>query len=85
MTAGIGVGLGIFFIVVVLVLIVLAILTTIFWIWMLIDCLTNNYVNPDNKLLWVILIFFTHIVGALVYFFAVRLPQRAQSIPGMRM
>lgn len=85
MSTSVGVGLGIFFIVFILILIVLGILATIFWIWMLVDCFTNKYMNSDNKLLWVILIFFTHLIGAAVYFFAVRRPQRAQRIPGMRM
>ncbi len=46
----------------------------IFWIWMLVDCATKE---PDNneRLVWVIIIVFTHIIGALIYFF-VRRPLR---------
>ncbi len=40
-------------------------ITTIFWIWMLIDCLLNKRV----KLFWFIFILFTHVFGAVFYFF----------------
>ncbi len=47
--------------------IVLAILASIFWLWMLVDCLTNPRLLPMEKLIWVLVIFFLHFVGALVY------------------
>ena len=40
---------------------------TIFWIWMLIDCLNRAKARPHRGWLFV-LIFFTHWVGALIYF-----------------
>lgn len=42
---------------------------TIFWIWMLIDCITNKKLRGGSKVLWLLVIFFTHIFGALIYFF----------------
>ena len=42
---------------------------TIFWIWMLVDCITNNKLRGGSKVCWLLLIFFTHIVGAVIYFF----------------
>jgi len=40
-------------------------ITTVFWIWMLIDCvLTKRF-----KVGWFIFILFTHIVGAVIYYF----------------
>src|SRR5881275_3329816 len=44
---------------------------TIFWIWMLVDCFTNTKIKGGSKILWLLLIFFTQIVGALIYFFMV--------------
>ena len=41
---------------------------TIFWVWMLIDCLNRAKARPQRGWLF-ILIFFTHWVGALIYFF----------------
>jgi len=62
---------------------------TIFWVWMLIDCLNRAKARPQRGWLF-LLIFFTHWVGALVYFFIYvyplsRLfrstPQQPQSVP----
>lgn len=50
---------------------VIAIAATVFWVWMLIDVLTSN--KPTNdKILWFLVVFFLHLVGALVYFFVGR-------------
>jgi hypothetical protein len=47
---------------------------TIFWIVMIIECATRES-NPNNKLVWILIIIFTHWIGALIYYF-VRRPQR---------
>jgi len=44
------------------------ILITIFWIWMLIDCITNNKIRGGSKVFWLLAIFFTHIIGAVIYY-----------------
>jgi hypothetical protein len=49
---------------------ILSLLTTIFWLWMLIDCVLNKRLNIGSKVGWLLFIFFTQIVGAIVYFFA---------------
>ena len=41
---------------------IIGLLATVFWIWMLIDCLTSNLPTTE-KLIWAIVIVFTHIVG----------------------
>jgi hypothetical protein len=43
-----------------------------FWVWMLVDCLTNVRSDGNDKLLWVLVILFANWVGALVYFFVQR-------------
>ncbi|HLQ28829.1 MAG TPA: hypothetical protein VK140_06280 [Ktedonobacteraceae bacterium] len=43
----------------------IALLTTIFWVWMMLDCILQKRV----KLFWLLLIFFTHMVGAVIYYF----------------
>jgi sterol desaturase/sphingolipid hydroxylase (fatty acid hydroxylase superfamily) len=65
--------------IVLVIFLVLAIATSIFWIWMLIDALTNEP-TTEQKLLWFLVIFFLHFLGALIYFF-VRRSSRAQ-VPG---
>ena len=44
-----------------------AIAASVFWLWMLIDALVNE---PDTgqKILWFLVIFFLHFIGALIYF-----------------
>lgn len=65
--AGLFAGLGLFMI----VIWIIGILATIFWIWMLIDCLTSAMPGTE-KILWFLVIFFLHILGALIYFFVKR-------------
>lgn len=42
-------------------------LITVFWVWMLIDCLFNKSLR--GKVGWALFIIFTQIVGAMIYFF----------------
>lgn len=49
-----------------------------FWTWMLIDCIRNEPHEGHDRLLWVLVIVFTKIVGALIYFF-VRRPERLRA------
>jgi hypothetical protein len=54
---------------------VVGILGTVFWIWMLVDCATKERGEGNDKLIWVLIILFTHIIGAAIYYF-VRRPKR---------
>jgi hypothetical protein len=54
---------------------VIGFLGTIFWIWMLIECLTKESGQGNDKLAWVVVIAVTHVIGAALYFF-VRRPKR---------
>ena len=55
-----------------LVVLALIVFTTIFWIWMLVDCIRNENIGGTERVLWALAIFFTHCIGALVYFFVAR-------------
>jgi len=48
---------------------IIPVVTTIFWIWMLVDCITNKKIKGGSKVCWLLLILFTHVVGAVIYFF----------------
>ena len=48
---------------------------TILWIWMLVDCATKEPSEGNDKVVWILVIIFTHWVGALIYLL-VRRPQR---------
>ena len=67
MIAAVSVGLGV--------------LGTIFWVWMLVDCATKEPEEGNSKVVWTIIIVFTHLVGAAIYFF-VRRPQRRAEADG---
>jgi len=41
----------------------------VFWLWMLIDCAKREF---DDKLLWIILLIFLGLIGAILYFFIVK-------------
>ena len=50
----------------------LGLLTFVFWIWMLIDAIKNEGLNEGEKTAWVLVIVLTHLLGAIIYFFAGR-------------
>ncbi len=53
----------------------LGILTILFWAWMLVDCAIKEPSEGNDKLVWVLIILFTHVLGAALYLF-VRRPRR---------
>ena len=57
----IGLGFALF-------LIPLAILSFVFWIWMLVHAATNTGLGDGEKVAWVLVILFLHFLGALIYF-----------------
>jgi Phospholipase_D-nuclease N-terminal len=52
-------------------ILLIAIVGSIFWIWMLVDCLTSSLPSTE-KLIWVLVIVFLHFLGALLYFVLAR-------------
>ena len=63
-----------------LFLLLLAVGAFVFWIWMLIDCIKNENISSNERVVWVLVIAFTHWVGALIYFFAGRNRRKAPPI-----
>jgi prolipoprotein diacylglyceryltransferase len=60
---------------------VLALLGLAFWIWMLVDCATHEPSQGNDKVVWILIIVLTHVIGALIYFL-VRRPQRKAQFGG---
>jgi len=52
----------------ILPMLALGLLGTIFWVWMLVDCALNEPGHSVNKIVWILIILFTHFIGALLYF-----------------
>jgi hypothetical protein len=57
----------------------IGILGTVFWIWMLIDCATKESSQGNDKVVWILVIALTHVLGAAIYFF-VRRPARIREL-----
>ena len=43
-----------------------------FWLWMLIHAIKNKGLTDTEKIIWVLVILFVHVLGALIYFFVGR-------------
>jgi uncharacterized RDD family membrane protein YckC len=64
-----GAGLAIIFS---LFAVVIVVLCFVFWIWMLVDAIKNPNLNSTEKVVWVLVVVFLHVLGALIYFLAGR-------------
>jgi Phospholipase_D-nuclease N-terminal len=66
---GAGAVVGLFF---VLILVAAGVAAFAFWIWMLIHAITNKGLTDGEKIAWVLIVLFLHVLGALIYFFVGR-------------
>ena len=57
---------------------VLVILISIFWIYMLIDCLKRDFKKDVEKIAWVLVLIFLHILGAMIYYFVVKAGEKKE-------
>lgn len=48
----------------------------IFWGWALIDILKSDFKDGINKLIWLLVVFFLYVLGALLYVFIGRNQKR---------
>ena len=55
-----------------LFILALVLLPSIFWLVELIDVVRRRFPDPTVKIVWVLVVIFTHFVGALVYYFVGR-------------
>lgn len=65
--------LFVFLIPAVVILVLLA--GSVFWIWMLVECVTKEPNEGNDRIVWLLIILFLHFIGAQVCFF-VRRPER---------
>ena len=55
--------------VILMVLLFLIALPTVFWIVELVDAARREYSEPNLKVVWLLVIFFAHFLGAVIYYF----------------
>jgi hypothetical protein len=60
-------------------ILLLTIASFVFWIWMIVDCLTNEPSQGNDRIVWLLVIVLLHWIGAFLYLF-VRRPQRKREI-----
>ena len=53
-------------------IVIIFVLLAVFWLWMLIECLQNNFKKDMDKLIWVIILLVTNVIGAILYFFMIK-------------
>jgi phospholipase D-like protein len=68
-------AISLFSLVCVLFSLLLGCLGTVFWIWMLVDCLAKEPSQGNEKVIWALVIVLTHALGGLLYYL-IRRPQR---------
>ncbi len=56
----------------VLFIIILGILIAVFWVWMLIDCITRDFRDDMEKIVWILLMVFLGVIASIVYYFVVK-------------
>ena len=62
--AGLLFGGGLLF---VLVMLILGALGLILWIWALVDAIRNPALGDTERIIWVLVILFTQVLGAIIY------------------
>lgn len=65
-------GLAAFIIVGVLLVIAACVALFVFWIAMIIDCAKRKFKSDTEKVVWILLLIFLGILGAGIYYFAVK-------------
>ncbi|HLP25238.1 MAG TPA: PLD nuclease N-terminal domain-containing protein [Acidobacteriota bacterium] len=51
-----------------------------FWVWMILDCITQE-TDPTNKIAWLLVILIVGVIGAPLYLFVRKLPRGSHSSP----
>jgi len=53
--------------------IAIMLLITAFWIWMIVDCIQRKFKNETEKIIWILAVILLTWIGALVYYFVIRI------------
>lgn len=58
------------------VALIAAVFLFVFWVWMLIDCLKRGFKKDVEKIAWVLVIIFLQLLGAIIYYFVVKVSEK---------
>ena len=54
-------------------------IATIFWVWVIYDCITKESSEGNDKVAWLLFVLLVPVLGALIYYF-VRRPERIKTV-----
>ena len=60
-------------ILIVFLIVAIVVLAFAFWIWMIIDCAKRKFKKDVKKVVWILVIVLLGFLGALIYFFVVKI------------
>lgn len=69
---GIAVLFMLFFGFIWLMFFAVGILGTIFWIFMIIDVAKRKFKKDNDRVMWILIVVLTGIIGALIYYFMIK-------------
>jgi hypothetical protein len=52
--------------------VLLAVAAVVIWVWALVDAITNPALDGTMRLIWILVIIFTQIIGAIIYLLIAR-------------
>lgn len=52
--------------------VLIGIAMTVFWILMLIDAAKRQFTNENDKVVWILVLCLTQVLGAIIYYFVVK-------------
>lgn len=76
-----GAGAGVAVILLFLFFILIGIASTVFWIVEIVDVVKRDFQEPNNKVIWLLVIIFLHFFGAILYYF---IGKQQGTLPGER-
>lgn len=56
------------------VMMLLVMVSFALWLMMFIDCIQRNFPDPNQKLLWVVILLVAGVLGALIYYLMIKRP-----------
>jgi prolipoprotein diacylglyceryltransferase len=72
MVAQLAIGFAIFFAILFVALFSLIVLGFVLWVMMLVDCAKRDFKNENDKVVWILVIVLTGIIGAIIYYFIIK-------------
>lgn len=71
--SSVGGGIFILFLMLIwLMFFVLAIIAFVFWIFMIVDVAKRKFKDENDKVVWILIVVLTGIIGALIYYFVIK-------------